>query len=64
MLSVFIVMAILSVRLWRKHKANLRTRQAFFAQFPSSDLRMSPYRIGVVFRVTAISPEKISTVLI
>ncbi len=44
---------VIGLVLWREHKKKIRRREDYLAQFDTDRLRMSRYRIGLVYRVVA-----------
>jgi hypothetical protein len=57
-----IIAALIALLLWREKKKVTARRHSFFDQFDFSTLRMSPTKIGLVYRVEK-ADEKSLTVL-
>ena len=53
---------VIGVSFWLHKKKQRRLREQFFAQFETSQLRMSPYKIGIVYRVVSTG-ENIVTIV-
>lgn len=44
---------VIGLVLWREHKRKIRRREKYLAEFNSTHLRMSRYKIGLVYRLVA-----------
>ena len=53
---------VIGVVLWREHKRKVRRREEYLAQFNSTHLRMSRYKIGLVYRVVAEADDEVTIV--
>jgi len=55
---------VLIIGVFVKDHRNRKQRNSFFDRYPASDLRMNPYKIGVVYRVVGLREETIIAVRI
>jgi hypothetical protein len=55
---------VIGVVLWREHKRKVRRREEYLAQFNSTHLRMSRYKIGLVYRVVAEADDEVTVVAV
>ena len=63
--ALFTCLAIvIGVVLWREHKRKVRRREEYLAQFNSTHLRMSRYKIGLVYRVVAEADDEVTVVAV
>ncbi|APX13432.1 hypothetical protein [Tateyamaria omphalii] len=46
-----VLLVLIVVLFWWLQKHEKRARDSFFAQFDPSELRMSPHKVGLVFKV-------------
>lgn len=53
---------IIGVMYWLLQRGQRQARDQFFQQFESSELRMSPYRIGLVYRIVGTENEEIAVI--
>ncbi|MBN7783651.1 hypothetical protein JYP51_01890 [Ponticoccus gilvus] len=61
--AFFAVLAIImAVLFWALRRKQTAARKQFFSQFEESELRMSPYEIGLVYKVTGRTEETVSAV--
>ena len=58
---VFLVVlgAVLGGLTWYRHKKAVAARMSYLSQFAPEDLRMSPYKVGVVYRVISQTDDKV-----
>lgn len=53
---------ILAALFWYLHRKEMNAREQFFRNFDASDLRMSRYQIGLVYRVMGGDDQSVSVV--
>lgn len=61
--AFFGVLAVITGLLfWFVHRKEMKARADYFKEFEISQLKMSPYKIGLVFRVVAIEGNEVVVV--
>ena len=54
--------AIIGVMYWRLQRRQRQARDQFFRQFEASELRMSPYKVGIVYRIVETEGKQASVI--
>jgi len=58
--AFFAVLAvIIGGLLWYLHLKEKKVREQFFSQFDTAQLRMSPYKIGIVYRLVSVAEAEV-----
>ena len=61
--AFFGVLAVVTVVLfWHQQRKERHARKQFFSKFEASELKMSPYQVGLVYRVISREGESVSVV--
>ncbi len=57
-----VLAVVIAVLFWHHHRKERQARKQFFRKFEASELKMSPYQIGLVYRVIDRDGKSVSAV--
>ncbi|MEM8536537.1 MAG: hypothetical protein AAGF56_01615, partial [Pseudomonadota bacterium] len=57
-----VLAALIAVLFWHQQRNDSQERKQFFSKFEASELKMSPYQVGLVYRVMDRNGNSVSVV--